>query len=33
MVALMRIMPDTATTEPFIIKDYDVNEDLSLIHI
>ena len=29
MVALMRIMPDTATTEPFIIKGYDVNEDFT----
>ena len=29
MVALMRIMPDTATTEPFIIKGYDVNDDFT----
>ncbi len=29
MVALMRILPDTATTEPFIIKGYDVNEDFT----
>ena len=29
MVALMLIMPDTATTEPFIIKGYDVNDDFT----
>ncbi len=29
MVALMRILPDTSTTEPFIIKGYDVNDDFT----
>ena len=29
MVALMRILPDTATTEPFIMKAYEVNDDFT----
>ena len=28
-VAPLRVLPDTATTEPFIIKSYEVNEDYS----
>ncbi len=34
-VGLLRVMPDTATTEPFIIKGYDVNDDFSeyILHL
>ncbi|MEG0742894.1 MAG: ABC transporter substrate-binding protein, partial [Clostridia bacterium] len=28
-VGLLRVLPDTVTTEPFILKDYAVNEDFS----
>lgn len=29
MVGLMRLLPDTATTEPFILKGYEVNADFT----
>ncbi len=34
-VGLLRVLPDTATTEPFIIKGYDVNDDFSeyILHL
>lgn len=28
-VGLLRVLPDTTTAEPFILKDYEVNEDFS----
>ena len=34
-VGLLRVLPDTATTEPFILKSYDVNDDFSeyILHL
>ena len=29
MVGLTRLLPDTATVEPFILKDYEVNADFT----
>ena len=28
-VGLLRILPDASTTEPFILKDYEINEDFT----
>lgn len=34
-VGLLRVMPDNVTTEPFVLKSYDVNEDFSeyILHL